>query len=132
VWRDDMLTTEDVPFMSNGSKVPLFVLMDCLNGFFHGLFPEESLAEALVRAGNGGAIAVWASSGFTEPDGQARLNREFYRLLFDSTGKTIGEAAAAAKQSTSDQDVRRTWILFGDPATRLAGSQALWPVSQLR
>jgi hypothetical protein len=32
---------------------------------------------------------------------------------------TIGEAAAKAKTGVLDPDVRRTWILFGDPAMRL-------------
>jgi len=32
---------------------------------------------------------------------------------------TLGEAVRRAKAAVSDQDVRRTWILFGDPTTRL-------------
>jgi hypothetical protein len=39
--------------------------------------------------------------------------------LVGSPALTIGEAAAAAKKAVSDTDVRRTWILFGDPATKL-------------
>jgi hypothetical protein len=47
------------------------------------------------------------------------MNKEFVRLLFSGEGLTIGEAAMGAKAATSDQDVRRTWILFGDPSTKL-------------
>jgi hypothetical protein len=47
------------------------------------------------------------------------MNKEFVRLLFNGEGLTIGEAAARAKASTDDQDVRKTWILFGDPTTKL-------------
>jgi hypothetical protein len=47
------------------------------------------------------------------------MNGELIRLLFNGEGLTIGEAAARAKAATIDQDVRRTWIFFGDPATRL-------------
>jgi hypothetical protein len=32
---------------------------------------------------------------------------------------TLGEVAIQAKASTKNQDVRRTWILFGDPSRRL-------------
>jgi hypothetical protein len=32
---------------------------------------------------------------------------------------TLGEAARQAKAATIDLDVRRTWILFGDPTVRL-------------
>jgi len=41
------------------------------------------------------------------------------RLLFNGEGLTLGEATAGAKAATIDQDVRRSWILFGDPTTRL-------------
>jgi len=34
-------------------------------------------------------------------------------------GLTLGEAIAQAKAAASDPDVRRSWILFGDPTTRL-------------
>ena len=35
--------------------------------------------------------------------------------LFGSASITLGEATARAKASVSDQDIRRKWILFGDP-----------------
>jgi hypothetical protein len=48
------------------------------------------------------------------------MNKEVMRLLFGGgTPLTLGEATMKAKAATSDQDVRRTWILFGDPTTRL-------------
>jgi hypothetical protein len=92
--------------------------MTCLNGFFHDVY-TESLAEALMKAGQGGAVAVWSSSGLTEPEGQAAMNKELMRLLFNGEGLTIGEAAMRAKRVVSDPDVQRTWILFGDPTTKL-------------
>jgi hypothetical protein len=91
--------------------------MTCLNGFFQDVY-FESLAEALLRA-QGGAVAVWTSSGLTDPSGQVVMNKELMRLLFNGQGLTIGEAVTRAKAATSDMDVRRTWIFFGDPTTRL-------------
>jgi hypothetical protein len=79
----------------------------------------ESLAEALLKASQGGAVAVWSSTGLTYPDEQSFINKELIRLLFNGESLTLGEAAMGAKAATTDQDVRRTWILFGDPATRL-------------
>jgi hypothetical protein len=93
--------------------------MTCLNGFFHDV-ATESLGEALMKAPGGGAIAVWASSGLTEPDKQAIMNSELIKLLFGRESLTLGEATARAKSSVSDQDIRKTWILFGDPSQRLA------------
>ena len=63
-------------------------------------------------------MAVWTSSGLTEPEGQFPMNKELMRLLFNGKGLTLGEATTA-KAAITDQDVRRSWILFGDPTTRL-------------
>jgi len=79
----------------------------------------ESLSEALLKAECGGAVAVWASSGLTEPEAQAMMNRELIKVLFNGESITLGEAIKRAKAATPDPDVRRTWILFGDPTTKL-------------
>jgi hypothetical protein len=47
------------------------------------------------------------------------MNEELVRLLFNGEGLTIGEAAMQAKAAADDPDVRKTWILFGDPTTKL-------------
>ena len=47
------------------------------------------------------------------------MNQELIRLLFNGESTTIGEAVAKAKAVVNDQDVRKTWLLFGDPTTRL-------------
>ncbi len=93
-------------------------MMNCLNGYFQDPL-NESLAEALMRNEHGGAIAVWASSGMTFPNGQALINQQLYRTLFENTNLTLGEHVRFAKLATSDADVRRSWILFGDPTLRL-------------
>jgi hypothetical protein len=73
-----------------------------------------------MKAERGGAVAVWASSGMTMPADQALLNQELYRLVFNrGEAKTIGEAVMRAKSSVSNSDIRRTWILLGDPSLRL-------------
>ena len=116
-WRGDLFTSEDASSLRNGQKLSLFVGMTCLNGYFQEA-ATESLAEALLKAPNGGAVASWASTGMSDPTEQGTLNKEFYRLLFG--GKlTVGEAAMKSKSSVNDNDVRRTWVLIGDPTTRL-------------
>jgi hypothetical protein len=116
-WRADLLTNSDAAGLSNGQKLALFVMMTCMNGYYND--PAlDSLAESLLRA-NAGAAAVWASTAQCEPVGQALMNQELYRQLFNGSIVTLGEATARAKQAVSDPDIRRTWILFGDPAARL-------------
>jgi hypothetical protein len=115
VWHGNWLTTDEAHALRN-YWYPFVISMTCLNGFFHG--PQtEGLGEALVE-GPGGAVAVWASSGLTESEAQVTIDEALVRLLFSGT-TTLGDATRAAKAATSDMDVRRTWILFGDPTTRL-------------
>jgi hypothetical protein len=109
--------------LTNGNKLPLFVIMNCLNGFFHDVY-TQSMAEALMLAPNGGAVAVWASSGLTAPDPQFAMNRKLAQDLFSTSTLALGDAVLAAKSSISDQDVRKTFILFGDPAMRLQVPQS--------
>ena len=117
IWRDNILTSGDALSLSNSGRLSLFVPMTCLNGYFHDTV-VDSLAEAMLKAPNGGAVAAWASTGMCDLGEQAILNREFYRLLFGNS-ITLGEAAMRAKALVQDKDVRRTWVLLGDPATKL-------------
>ncbi|HZS49056.1 MAG TPA: C25 family cysteine peptidase, partial [Blastocatellia bacterium] len=74
-----------------------------------------SLGEALVRVHQGGAVSVWASSAMTDTGNQSVLNKTFFQQLFSNSNITIGQAIKQAKAATLDNDVRKTWILFGDP-----------------
>jgi hypothetical protein len=117
VWRGNLLTADDAKAMQNRSRLSLFVMMSCLNGYF--IDPRaESLSESLMKS-DGGAIAVWASSSMTFPVGQDQMAAEFYRQLFGDRTMRLGDAIRAAKRATPDDDIRRTWILLGDPTTRL-------------
>lgn len=104
--------------LTNGNKLPLFVIMNCLNGFFHDVY-TQSMAEALMLSPNGGAVAVWASSGLTAPDPQFAMDRTLAKTLFAGSNVALGDAVLGAKSSIADQDVKKTFILFGDPAMRL-------------
>jgi hypothetical protein len=56
----------------------------------------------------------------TLPLQQAVMNQEFYRLVFSgAAAPRLGEAALRAKWVINDIDVRRTWVLIGDPTMKL-------------
>ena len=111
-----------MPQLHNGTRLPFVVAMNCLNGLFNAVWDEESLAETWMRAPDGGAVAAWASSSVTPAATQALVNRELFRLIFQGTYATLGEAVAAAKRVVSSQDLRKSWIFFGDPAMHLSGT----------
>ena len=116
--RHGFFDSGEAAALANGSALPFVVSMTCLNGLFDDVF-GESLAEAFLKAPGGGAAAVWASSALTEPEPQAAMNRELFRRLFARPGVRLGDAVRAAKAAVTDADVRRTWILFGDPTMTL-------------
>ena len=95
--------------------------MNCLNGFFQGIYGEESLAETLLRR-SGGAVAVWASSSLTDAEPQGVMNDELFRLVFNgSPGDARRRGHRGQERQSANPDVRRSWIFFGDPAMRLKG-----------
>ncbi len=113
----ELFNTDDATALTNGSRLPVYVIIDCLNGLFQDVY-AESLAESLILAPNGGAVAVWASSGFTEQPPQVSMNLSLLHQLAASPNDPLGALILRAKNGTTDNDVRRTWILFGDPAMK--------------
>jgi hypothetical protein len=118
VWSGDTLLDNDsAAALTNAPRLPVFLSFDCLNGFFHDVY-TQSLAETLMLNPQGGAVAVVASSGLTNAPPQVRLDLGLVRALFQNN-TTLGDALVQAKSTIKAQDVRRTYILFGDPLTRL-------------
>jgi len=122
LWRGGLLTSADAADMSSGGGPSLLLSITCLNGYFQD-DAIDSLAESMIRVKRGGAVAVWTSSGMCGAAGQALMNQAALRLIFDSDSKgealTLGEATLKAKMSIGDIDIRRTYILFGDPTMGL-------------
>ncbi len=111
----DYLNDSSAATLTNGDQLSVYLLMDCLNGFFQDVY-STSLAESLLLAPNGGAVAVWASSGFTNQPPQASMNQTLLQILKTNPATPLGAAIVRAKFGVTDNDVRRTWIFFGDPA----------------
>jgi hypothetical protein len=99
----------------NNKKLSLYLIMTCLNGYTIDIY-GDSLAESLIKS-EGGAYAVWVSSGATHIGGQAEISRAATDLIFKSDNKPLrlGEIVRFAKQTTADADIRKTWQLIGDP-----------------
>ena len=116
LWDGNLLTSEATAKLTNQSRLPFLIAMTCLNGYFQDVY-TVSLAKAMVLSPGGGAVAVWASSGLSAPDGQAPMDLAVIDYLFEKATR-LGEATLAAKQKVSDPDIRHTWIFFGDPATK--------------
>ena len=73
----------------------------------------------LILAPNGGAVGVLASSGLNQAAPQTNLDVLVVQNAFGGNGTTLGEAIVKAKSAVADTDVRRTFVLFGDPAMKI-------------
>ncbi len=114
----DIFDTNTVSSLTNGSELPVFLIMDCLNGFFQDVYGQP-LGVSLLLAPNGGAVAVLASSGLNQPAPQTTLDQFVLQNAFAAPRPTLGESILKAKAQITDPDVRRTFVLFGDPAMRM-------------
>jgi hypothetical protein len=123
VWTGaGLLRSADAATLTNGDRLSLMIMLTCLNGYAADVF-EESLGEAMLLAPNGGAAAVWASSGITDPQSQQEMAMRLYQQI--ATGNVrLGDALLAAKAATVNGDVRRTWMLLGDPTARFTWAMA--------
>jgi len=117
----DIFDTDTVSSLTNSSQLPVFLIMDCLNGFFHDVY-SQPLGVTLVLAPQGGAVAVVTSSGLNQPAPQTSLDALIVQSAFNTSHATLGDALVNGKANITDPDVRKTYILFGDPAMQIKQS----------
>jgi uncharacterized repeat protein (TIGR01451 family) len=115
---EDILDNNAVATLTNGSQLPVFFIMDCLNGFFQDVY-DQPLAVTLMLAPNGGGVAVLASSGLNLAPPQAKLDALVVKSALSSSRPTLGDAILSAKSQINNAMVRKTYILFGDPAMQV-------------
>lgn len=123
-WRGGRLfDVTTIGQLTNAGRLPFVATANCLNGFFVHPYTDATIAEALLRKPDGGAVAVWSSSSLGTAADQSRL---FAALLTELTadpapalGHAIMAATAAAARGGVSAELLSSYILFGDPALRL-------------
>jgi hypothetical protein len=108
-----------VPNLTNASTPSVYTMLTCLNGYFHNLV-NDSFAEVLTKAPNGGAVAAWASSGLTTPDVQEIMGQRFYNQIAAGNISRLGDLVKDAKAAVpGGSPVRFSWALIGDPMLKM-------------
>jgi hypothetical protein len=122
----------DVSGLVNPAMYPFVVNMSCLTGYF--IYPKagayaasswRSLAEGWMQPESAGAVAALMPTGMTSSDGQHILSNALYEGIFSLDLRRLGPAVAHAKQQllanggAEYEETSHTFMLFGDPATRL-------------
>jgi hypothetical protein len=115
---DNLFNGAEASSLTNGNSLPVFLIMDCLNGFFQDVY-EEPLAVSLMLAPNGGAVAVLASSGLNQATPQTILDKLVVQSAMGPAQLPLGDSIVKAKTGITDLAVRKTYNLLGDPAMRI-------------
>ena len=115
---------DDVRALANTHKLPVVAIANCLSGFFAGPAERPSMAEVFLRLPDTGAVAVWAPASLGFASDHRLLMGELYQAIFQGGQSGLGAATTTAKLAAYSQDSTlgesvETYVLFGDPATRL-------------
>ena len=112
----------DVTNLGNGDKMPVVTAFSCSLGRFDRPGTDYLSGDLILKA-DGGAVAVFSSSGFSINAKARYLNEELFRAVFEDGQNVLGDAVVQAlrryRQRTGDTLVPRTYNLLGDPALRL-------------
>jgi uncharacterized repeat protein (TIGR01451 family) len=115
---DDLFNATKATSLTNGTSLPVFLIMDCLNGYFQDVY-DEPLAVSLMLAPDGGAVAVLASSGLNQAAPQTILDKLVVQSAMGLSQLPLGDAITKAKAGITDFSVRKTYNLLGDPAMQI-------------
>ncbi len=110
---------KNIPGLTNADNPSIFTMFACLNGYFLHV-SNKSLAESLLEAPNGGAVAVWASAGEPVLEHQEEMAARFLQRINSGSIERLGDIVRDAKSAIpKDTDIRRSWVLLGDPMLKV-------------
>lgn len=124
-----LLTLYDPDLAQNGSKLPMVLQMTCLTSSFHT--PTNSgttIDERFVLAPDGGAIAVWGSSGLGVSYGHEMLQEGFLKQLWSGNSPTVSQRVGALalagylklfSEGACCQSSIQTYLVLGDPLSAI-------------
>jgi hypothetical protein len=127
-WANErILDSGDMASLANIGRLPFFVSMSCLTGYFVNTAAWDStpMVEQLMELDGKGSVAALMPTGMTTTEGQHILNNALFEEIFTKDRRQLGEAIAAAKMTllaNGDayyEEISKTFLLFGDPAMQL-------------
>ncbi|HEY6040876.1 MAG TPA: C25 family cysteine peptidase, partial [Anaerolineae bacterium] len=119
--------------LNNGPRLPIMLPWTCYIGNFIYPYPNnEAVAESELRLVNAGSIASFSPTGADIDTGHHYLNIGFFDYTFNNPAPVLGLATQAAKLNLythsggSYLGLVDTYLLFGDPALRIAIPRPNW------
>lgn len=114
-WSDEYVWTQSDIMQSTYSKLPVWVTATCDFTRFDDV--GTSAGESVFLNTTSGGIALFTTTRPVDSYGNASLNQELYRNLFDNAGGrvTLGDAMMKTKRNLTGVN-KLNFILIGDPA----------------
>ncbi len=128
VWSDDVIFDSgyvrfDIPDLTNVTKPPWLIALNCLTGGFHTTM-LNSMGEDWLKSGTGGAVAVSAPTGVSYSTAHHAVADVIWGDLFGSRKARTLDVPTLDTISmlcgNLDYEGCQGWTLLGDPAQRLA------------
>jgi hypothetical protein len=137
---EKLLQMTDLSSLTNTTRYKFMVPMTCYEGYFIQptdqanpvVGDQSSLGESIVRLSGKGAVASWSPTGAGVASGHDVMERALFDGFFKEGLFLLGQSTNKAKTvlyAYSDiyRDLVDTYVLFGDPVTRLNSVEALKP-----
>lgn len=121
--KDSLFSNDNVKDLSNLEHYPVMLNFTCLTGLFS--HPEqESLAEALLWQADGGVVAMIAPTSLTLAADQSYLSKPLATAFVETPDSSLGTLLHQVRIEMTNRgegvrEVMETFLLFGDPATKL-------------
>lgn len=118
-WSDEYVWTQGDILQSSYSRLPVWVTATCDFTRFDDV--STSAGESVFLNTTSGGIALFTTTRVVESYGNASLNEELYRNLFDNSDGvvTLGDAMMRTKRNLTGVN-KLNFILIGDPALRIS------------
>ncbi|MFH1502572.1 MAG: C25 family cysteine peptidase [Candidatus Eisenbacteria bacterium] len=123
---DHTLSTSHIDLMQNSQRLPIVLSMACSTGWLDNITqPDASgsydcLAEQLVYAQNGGAVACLAAPRTSDGGIFRSFTKQIWNAAYEEHCIFTGELVATAKllhlQAGGNASYTRQFALFGDPS----------------
>jgi hypothetical protein len=122
-WAHETIwSTMDIGGLNNGSRLPVVMTFNCLDGYF--AYPgRPSMAEAMLRRAGGGGVAALSPSGLGLAVDEQNLRKLLMTRFADVRVRELGQVVMLAKKDYYNRYgpnyLLATMTLYGDPAMRL-------------
>ncbi|MCW1969506.1 MAG: C25 family cysteine peptidase [Anaerolineae bacterium] len=136
VWAaPTLLDINDIDKIKNTNKPTVLLEWTCLAGQFQN--PVDGTAvmdEKFLLHPTGGAVLVWAPTGWDVIEGHEKMAIGFYQKLWNSpaNSQTMGDLTLAGLQRLSENSCCTaplwTYTILGDPLTKVRATSGVGPV----